>query len=115
MVFEYRESSRTGSSKADSASPPNHLKGDVLLAPTDRFMPTTLEGGVVAFDIPKDQVFILNEQASVVFNLTDGSRTVDQVIQDVAIVYEMDAEEVRADVLEALNNFIEHKMLEAKS
>jgi hypothetical protein len=115
MAFDYKKYSKSGMAKVVESTRVAGLDDASRPVPTERFMPTVLDGEVVAYDIPKDSVFLLNEQASVVFALCDGERTVDRIVDDVAIAYSTTVAEVYDDVLDAISNFVEHKMLALES
>ncbi|MFQ6028230.1 MAG: PqqD family protein [Dehalococcoidia bacterium] len=57
-----------------------------------------IDGEVTLFDPQRDQVHILNQVAAIIWRLCDGSRTVDELAEDVSILFDADLDLVQGDV-----------------
>jgi pyrroloquinoline quinone biosynthesis protein D len=63
-----------------------------------------IDGEVTLFDLQRDRVHILNQVAAVIWRLCDGSRTVDQLVEDISILFDADLGLVQEDVGQLLQN-----------
>ena len=73
----------------------------------------TLDGEVTIYDPRKDVTHLLNEQASVIWSLCDGERTVDQIVDDVSIVYEVPTETVRDEFVRVVKKYVKIGVMQA--
>lgn len=64
-----------------------------------------IDGEVVLYDPKRDRVHNLNSTAAFIWQLCDGSRTVDEVALDVAMHYGVDFAVTRVDVARILEQF----------
>jgi hypothetical protein len=72
-----------------------------------------IDGEVTLFDPQRDQVHLLNQVAAVIWRLCDGSRTVEQLVEDVSLLFE-DAHPdlVREDLRQLLVDLERSQLLE---
>ena len=68
----------------------------------------------VLYDPTKDTVHMLNPTAMVIWRLCDGNRTVPELVEDVAILFEVPPQDVGQDVTGALEEFHSSHLLRAK-
>ncbi len=64
-----------------------------------------IDGEIVLYDPKRNRVHTLNPTAAVIWQLCDGSRTVDQLAEDMAIMYDMDQVVVKRDLIQVLEDF----------
>ena len=57
------------------------------------------------------QYHVLNEAAGCIWELADGTRTIDQITAAVASRYEKDASDVRPDVVDTIDGLVELQLL----
>jgi hypothetical protein len=76
------------------------IGGEIIIVP--------LASGVADLD---KELFTLNQTGLAVWTKLDGSRTVDQVAQEVAREFDAPEETVRADVFELISELLECKLL----
>ena len=68
----------------------------------------------VLYDPTKDTVHMLNPTAMVIWRLCDGNRTVPDLVEDLAILFEVPAKDVGQDVAGALEEFQSSHLLLAR-
>ena len=61
-----------------------------------------IDGEVVLYDPSRDRVHTLNNTAAVIWQLCDGSRTIDELTVEMAELYEVDPGVVELDVPDIL-------------
>ena len=59
---------------------------------------TELDGRVSLFDPATDEVLVLNETASEVWRLADGTLTIDGIVGRLAPIFDVAADEIRPEV-----------------
>lgn len=72
-----------------------------------------LDGRIHVYSPVTQQLVALNETASDVWRLCDGEHSGEEVVQLLSRSYDVDADLVRADVLAALERFVELGLLPA--
>ncbi len=82
---------------------PRHVKGAFT---------QVLDGEVTVYEDRSDKVHILNASASVIWQLCDGDRTVQQVIEDVAAVYEKSEGELSETVTRLIADLVSQRLIE---
>ncbi len=63
---------------------------------------TEIDGEMVVFDAPSDTVLKMNPSATTIWSCCDGTATVDEIAADIAEVYGVDEEVVRAQIADLL-------------
>lgn len=71
-----------------------------------------LEGEAVIYDDETRQVHYLNQTATIVFNLCDGSSTIKELAGDIADAFSLQQDEVERQVRTVLRNFREAGFME---
>lgn len=64
-----------------------------------------IDGEIVLYDPKRNRVHTLNPTAAVIWQLCDGSRTIDQLADDMAILYGMDLSLIKRDLSQVLREF----------
>jgi hypothetical protein len=72
-----------------------------------------IDGESVLYDEPSQELLVLNGSAAVIWHNLDGACSLRELIADLADVFEVDADIVRADVLDTVRELSRHGMLEA--
>jgi hypothetical protein len=67
------------------------------------------------YDPIADKVILLNASAALIFDLCDGTRTPDQIAEDMARLFESDLSRVAGDVRETLAEFATSGLLSKTS
>ena len=70
-----------------------------------------IDGEIVLYDPKRNRVHTLNPTAAVVWQLCDGSRTADQLAEDMAILYDMDPSVIKRDLSQVLGEFEKSHLL----
>jgi hypothetical protein len=78
----------------------------------DGYLMQELDDEIVLFDPNKTQALCLNATASLIWGLCDGGNTVAEMVQLLGDAFP-DAEDVAADVGEALDLFSQHHAIQA--
>ena len=79
---------------------PDHIDGTFVPIPRPTVVGVELDGEAVLYDEATESVHQLNPTATIAWSCFDGSGTLDELIADVASVYEVGAEVVHAGMLE---------------
>lgn len=72
-----------------------------------------VEGTACLFSPRVNQAVMLNETASDVWFLCDGTRTISQIVDRLAAVYQVDATAIERDVREAVSRFVDAGLIGA--
>lgn len=72
-----------------------------------------VDGEVVAWTRDPDGLHRLDQIATLVFQLSDGSTTIQQTVAELAEAFDVDPERVRVDVERCLRSMIEQRLIEA--
>lgn len=72
-----------------------------------------IDGESILYDEPSQELLVLNGSAAVIWHNLDGACSLRELIADLAEVFEVDADVVRADVLDTVRELSRHGMLEA--
>ena len=72
-----------------------------------------LDGESILYDDATQELLVLNGSAGVIWQNLDGACSLRELIADLADVFEVDADIVRADVLDTVRELSRHGMLEA--
>ena len=59
-----------------------------------------------------DAVYRLNDGAAVIWMLCDGSRNLDEIAREITSSFQLDHEEVQAQVIDTIQNFRQLNLLE---
>lgn len=70
-----------------------------------------LDGEITVFDFSHSKMHMLNMTAAVVWRLCDGTRTLSQLVEDVAVLYDTEAFRVEADVRQVVEEFTGAKLV----
>ena len=70
-----------------------------------------LDDEITIFDFSQSKMHMLNMTAAVVWRLCDGTRTLSQLAEDVAVLYETEALRVEADVRQVVEEFTGAKLV----
>lgn len=90
---------------------PSTFRSDLVVGHAPEVMSEELSGGIVLYSIEYHKAVHLNETASLIWRLSDGSRTVRQIIEDVLQEFPDDGASVRADVTETLSLLLSEGIL----
>ena len=74
-----------------------------------------VEGEVALYDPRRDHVHILNSTAAVVWRLCDGSRTVEQLVEDVALLFNGELSMVDEDVKKLLEQLRQSRLVQEEA
>ena len=83
--------------------------------PAAHLVETEVEGRINLYDPASEEVHVLNETASDVWRLSDGSQTVDQIVALLAKAYGVEPDTIAADVAATLSDFYARGLLEPGS
>lgn len=72
---------------------------------SSRIVSYEIDGEAVLFDPKRNRVHTLNATAAIVWQLCDGSRTVEQLAEDVALIFGVDSSNVMEDLPTILADF----------
>lgn len=72
-----------------------------------------IDGAVTLFNTQTQTALVLNDTASDVWRLLDGDHEVDDIVAELAEVYDADVGVVRAGVEDAIAQFHEYLLLES--
>lgn len=71
-----------------------------------------VDDDLCVYDPETDRVLVLNGSASTVMELSDGTRSRDEIVAEVARLYEQPPERIRDDVERAIRGLRESRLLE---
>ena len=83
----------------------------VHLIQADSLMEYHLEDELTVYDATSDVVHILNPTAAEVWRLCDGTNAVDEIVSMLAQTYDLNPEDVEADVLEVIEQLCQAQLL----
>ena len=72
-----------------------------------------IDGAITLFHTGTQTALVLNETASDVWRLLDGSRDVEDIVTELITQYDATAERVRRGVEDALDQLTQHRLLES--
>ncbi len=72
-----------------------------------------LDGEFVLLHPARDAVFYMNRTGALVWQLCDGSRTVDEILNLLSAAYPDSAEQIRADVPALVHSLIDQGILKS--
>lgn len=75
------------------------------------FEERVVEGEMVVMDKQSEQIHQLNQTASFIWQLCDGDHDRQQIAEELATAFEIDAETAKADVADTLNKLEEIGLL----
>ena len=87
------------------------LTGDSVLVRKDRVLAKTSGGSLVLLNIDSGEYFSTNDVGALVWDLTDGVRSVATIVGAVAAEYEVELDVVEADVMELVGELIRESLL----
>lgn len=73
--------------------------------PTSKILETEVDGEISLYNPTNEQVTILNGTASDVWLLCDGEHTRDEIVSLLASSYEVDEDQIRDEVVDAIEEF----------
>lgn len=68
---------------------------------------THQDGNVTVYAPSTPHVLLFNETASRVWGLADGRHTVEQIVDELATAYEVEADEIREQVTQTVQTFVD--------
>lgn len=71
----------------------------------------SIEDGSVVYDPLNDEVFLLNNSASVILEMCDGNFTIKEMIDIVSITLNIEKEKVLQDTIKIINEFIKKNII----
>jgi hypothetical protein len=92
---------------------------DAVYAPSDDIVAREIEGEIIIVPLVagigdmEDELFTLNETGKAVWNKLDGRRPLNQVIDELAAVYQSEAGEIDQDVMGLVAELVRRRMLVA--
>lgn len=72
---------------------------------------TEIDGDLALYDPQRERVLTLNHTASAIWRLIDGTRTLDELVESLAVAFDMDPESIREDVVTTVDRFTEEGFL----
>jgi hypothetical protein len=84
----------------------------VVGPPAARIVESEVDGNVSLYDPEAEEVLVLNQTASDVWRLCDGSETLDQIVKLLARAYGVEPSEIHGEVVETVKGFRERKLLD---
>ncbi len=79
--------------------------------PTSKILETEVDGEISLYNPTNEQVTILNGTASDVWLLCDGQHTPDEIVSLLARSYQVDEDEIKDEVADAIEEFQEAGLL----
>ena len=92
-----------------------HICGSFIPLPRCGVASVEIDGETVIYDVELDATHLLNPTATAVWRCLGGETTVDQLIDDVAVAFDVPREEVRTDILTLLRDLGRVGLLEGVS
>ena len=92
---------------------PESIDGTFVPIPHSSVAGVELDGEVVLYHEGANTVHVLNPTATIVWLCLDGSADLNEICEDLAAVFELDEERVRADVIAAVREFGRQGLLDA--
>jgi hypothetical protein len=84
------------------------LEGHRIVGPPAADLRTTeIDGRLVVFNPSNQQVLVLNETATAIWALADGSRDISALVSTLSAAYDADLATVQVGVQEALARFVQ--------
>ena len=87
------------------------LTGDSVLVRKDRVLAKSSGGSLVLLDIDSGEYFSTNDVGALIWDLTDGVRSVSTIVSAVAAEYDVELDVVEADVMELVDELIRESLL----
>jgi coenzyme PQQ biosynthesis protein PqqD len=91
------------------------MKADTIPTRADDVDIAEIEGELVLYRLGAHQAIHLNETATVIFNLCDGSRSIQEIIDLLTPEFPIAQADIAADVLEAVQSLVRKGVLQATS
>lgn len=79
--------------------------------PAPHVVETEVEGEVSLYDPRREEVAFLNETASRIWRLADGTRTLKELIEELAGTYGISPDEIRPQVTETVRGLVDQGLL----
>lgn len=79
--------------------------------PAPHVVESEVDGSISLYDPEAEEVLVLNETASDVWRLSDGSETLDQIVKLLARAYGVEPSEIHDEVVETVKGFRQRKLL----
>ncbi|MEO0232169.1 MAG: PqqD family peptide modification chaperone [candidate division WOR-3 bacterium] len=70
-----------------------------------------IEDGSVVYDPLNDEVFLLNNSASVILNMCDGNFTIKEMIDIISETLNVEKEKISQDTIKIINEFIKKNII----
>lgn len=87
------------------------LPFSVVGPPAPHVVESEVGGNISLYDSATEEVLVLNETASDVWRLCDGSQTLDEVVKLLARSYRVEPSDIHAEVVETVQGFRERGLL----
>jgi hypothetical protein len=87
------------------------VTGDSVLVRRDRVLAKASGGSLVLLDIDSGEYFSTNDVGGLVWELTDGARSVAAIVAAVAAEYDVELDVVEADVMELVDDLARESLL----
>ncbi len=91
------------------------MQPESRLSRQDRVLTQQAADTMILLSIDNGQYYELNDVGRCVWELCDGTKSIDEMILMVLDMYEAPAEAIRADVMELLQDLVEEKLLAVAS
>ena len=88
------------------------LDPDTVLSRSEDISYRVLTGQAVIFSIVGEEILVLNDVGTRVLELTDGERSVGELVECLLAEYEVEEETLSADVVAHLEDLLEAKVLQ---
>jgi hypothetical protein len=79
--------------------------------PPSHIIATEIDDDLSLYDARAERVVVLNATASDIWRLADGEHTVDDIVDLLAGAYSIAAEDIRADVEQAITSLVDDGVL----
>ena len=89
----------------------NNLNKNTLLARNPDLIGADMDGEMVMMSIDKGAYYGINNMGSWIWNLLENEMTVLAIIDSVCDAYEVEAKRAHKDIMEFLNNLLEHGLV----
>lgn len=87
------------------------LPSESRLCRQDRVLTQQAEDTMILLSLDNGQYYELNDVGRCVWELCDGTKSIDEMISMVCDLYEAPAKAIRADVMELLQELVEEQLL----
>lgn len=90
------------------------LPPDLVVGHASDMISEELNGGLVLYSLACHKAMHLNETASLIWRLSDGSRTVQQIVEEVILTFPDDDKEVTEQTRDTLSRLLAEGALSSK-